>query len=193
MENMHARDVEKSDYESQRLTKRLNQDREEASHGFVMTANSAGDNFFARQQNEAERLRMKVRATGIRTCIANPWALTLVDCPWQHNRSEEGELMKTFNMRKADTKYDNTVADPVKDAKDRKAIWGARLPKKVSAPAVEETSKRKGGKATDAAAKKQKANEDSSSDTDDEDAAGPSGVDLLGAYGGGSSDSSSED
>lgn len=54
-------DQGKSDIETERLNKRLAQDREEAGHGFVMTANNAGDNFFARQQTEGVRLREKVR------------------------------------------------------------------------------------------------------------------------------------
>ena len=48
------------DLETERLNKRLAQDREEAGHGFVVTANNAGDNYFARQQSEAFRMHEKV-------------------------------------------------------------------------------------------------------------------------------------
>jgi hypothetical protein len=49
----------KVDIEGRRFDNRLAQDRAEGGQGFVMSANSIGDSYFAREQREANRLADK--------------------------------------------------------------------------------------------------------------------------------------
>ena len=66
----------KVDLEGQRFDNRLAQDRAEGGHGFVMSANSIGDSYFAREQREAARLADK------------------------HQRQEEAGQLSTFHQHR---------------------------------------------------------------------------------------------
>ena len=65
----NANDGGAVDKEGNRFTNRMAQDRMEGGFGFVMTANSTGDNFFAREQTAAFK-RAHVRSHAIsRLCL----------------------------------------------------------------------------------------------------------------------------
>jgi hypothetical protein len=90
------------DKEGNRFTNRLAQDRMEGGFGFVMTANSVGDNHFAREQTAAFK-----RAD-------------------DHKRQMENDALTDFEANKARAATEALEKEQLADAKAAKSFaWGA--------------------------------------------------------------------
>ena len=99
------------DKEGERFTQRLAQDRMEGGAGFVMTANTTGDNHFAREQTEAFQRRDRLK------------------------REAEAAALSVFEASKARAASDALEQERAAEAKAAKSfVWGAASLKVKRAP-----------------------------------------------------------
>jgi hypothetical protein len=126
------------DKEGNRFTNRLAQDRMEGGFGFVMTANSVGDNHFAREQTAAFK-----RAD-------------------DHKRQMENDALTDFEANKARAATEALEKEQLADAKAAKSFaWGAaslkpKRPLAAAAAADSESSSSSSSTADDTAKRRKK-------------------------------------